>query len=463
MNLKFKLTKIYLIIPFLWVISVLSFLNYLSIPFNILMILIPIYLVTVVYKLENSIYFLPYLVVLSPIFGSIVSFFGFNLLLSDLIILFSFFYLLFSRGIKSVKSKKTFFILSALFFFTLFHFIIGDLISLKPVFSIFEIFIVYYLTINTIDNINKILFLNHFCYSVLIGIMLMFLAFYNGINLNDYSAGDGSKLFSEAKQFNAANFRMSYFYTNFPLLISSSVFVYLYKLGTYKNYIKKFFSLIIIVLVSIALVASGNKTTMYTTLIVFFISNILFRNIGIYRFKTFIYPIMFLPLIYYLVFNYYLDYQNIDGFVKVMSSLDSVIDRFGVYGNAILILLENSLRLLIGFGPDFLTCCGDPELSRLIKGNIINIYKVNNAVDSGIFTFIIEFGVIPVIMVLVYFKKHLKKLAKTQVPINILFVQFFLIILIYSILQLIGLSKITWIIVVFFVLSKNYKINYLKS
>ena len=95
--------------------------------------------------------------------------------------------------------------------------------------------------------------------------------------------------------------------------------------------------------------------------------------------------------------------------------------------------------------------------------NIINIYSVNHAVDSGIFTFIIEFGVIPIIMVLVYLKKHLKKLAKTKVPVNILFVQFFLVILIYSILQLIGLSKISWIIVVFFVLSKNYKINYLKS
>lgn len=465
MNLKFKATQMYLIIPFLWIISVLSFLNYLSIPINLLMTsIIIIYLCSIAYKLENSIYFLPYLIVLSPIFGSI-DIFGFNLLLSDLIIIFSFFYLLFSRGRKSVQSKKTFYILFTLFFFTLLHFIIGDLISLKPAFSIFEIFIVYYLTINSIDNLNKNFFLNHFCFSVLIGIILMFLSFYKGINLNDFTvtAGDASKLISEAKEFNAANYRMSYFYTNFPFLISSSIFVFLYKIGICKTYIKKSFFIILIIFVSLALVASGNKTTMVTTLIVFFISNILFRNTGIYRLKTFVYPIVFLPIIYFLVFNYYITDKSVEGFIKVMSSLGSIEDRIGVYGNAILVLLQNPFRLLTGFGPDFLTCCGDPVLSRLFKGNIFNVFKINNAVDSGIFTFIIEFGVIPVIIVLVYLKKLLKKLAKTKEPINIMFVQFFLVLLIYSILQLVGISKISWIIVVFFVMSKNYRINSLKS
>ena len=463
MNLNFKVTQIYLIIPFLWIISVLSFLNYLSIPFNLLMILIIIiYLGIIVHKLENSIYFLPYLIVLSPIFGSI-DVFGFNLLLSDLIIIFSFLYLLFSRGRKSVQSKKTFYILFTLFFFTLLHFIIGDLISLKPVFSIFEIFIIYYLTINSIGNFNKNFFLNHFCFSVLIGIVLMFLSFYNGINLNDFSGGDASKLISEAKELNVANYRMSYFYTNFPFLISSSIFVFLYKTGICKSYIKKYFYVILIILVSLALVASGNKTTMVTTLIVFFISNILFRNTGIYRLKTFVYPIVFLPIIYFLVFNYYITDKSVEGFIKVMSSLGSIEDRIGVYGNAILVLLQNPFRLLTGFGPDFLTCCGDPVMSRLFKGNLINVFKINNAVDSGIFTFIIEFGVIPVIMVLIYLKKLLKKLTKTKEPINIMFVQFFLVLLIYSILQLVGISKISWIIVVFFVMSKNYRINSLKS
>ena len=463
MNLKFKATQMYLIIPFLWIISVLSFLNYSSIPINLLMTsIIIIYLCSIAYKLENSIYFLPYLIVLSPIFGSI-DVFGFNLLLSDLIIIFSFFYLLFSRGRKSVQSKKTFYTLLTLFYFTLLHFIIGDLISLKPVFSIFEIFIVYYLTINSIDNFNKNFFLNHFCFSVLIGIILMFLSFYNGINLNDLSGGDTSKLISEAKEFNAANYRMSYFYTNFPFLISSSIFVFLYRIGTYKNYIKKSFFIILIIFVSLALVASGNKTTMVTTLIVFFISNILFRNTRIYRLKTFVYPIVFLPIIYFLVFNYYITDKNVEGFIKVMTSLSSVEDRIGVYGNAILVLLQNPFRLLIGFGPDFLTCCGDPVMSRLFKGNLINVFKINNAVDSGIFTFVIEYGVIPVIMVLVYLKKLLKKLTKTKEPINIMFVQFFLVLLIYSILQLVGISKISWIIVVFFVMSKNYRINSLKS
>ena len=179
MNLKFKATQIYLIIPFLWIISVLSFLNYISIPINPLLIsIIIIYFSIVVYKLENSIYFLPYLIILSPIFGSIIIF-GFNLLLSDSILIFSFLYMLYSKGIGSIQSKKAFYILLGLFYFTFLHFIIGDLISLKPVFSIFEIFIIYYLTINSLNDFNNKRFLNHLCFSVLIGIILMFLSFYS--------------------------------------------------------------------------------------------------------------------------------------------------------------------------------------------------------------------------------------------------------------------------------------------
>ena len=146
-----------------------------------------------------------------------------------------------------------------------------------------------------------------------------------------------------------------------------------------------------------------------------------------------------------------------------MTSFDSITDRIGVYGNAILVLLQNPFRLLFGFGPDFLTCCGDAEMSKLFKGNLINIYKINNAVDSGILTFIIEFGVIPVIVVFKYLYNLIKNLTQTKKLINIMFAQFFIVLLIYSIPQLVGLGKISWIIVVFFVMSKNYRINSLKS
>ena len=215
----------------------------------------------------------------------------------------------------------------------------------------------------------------------------------------------------------------------------------------------------LIVFSCLALVASGNKTTMATTLIVFFISIIFFKNVGIYKLKTFIYPFIFLPIIYFLVFNYYINESNEAGFIKVMTSFDSVIDRIGVYGNAILVLLQNPFRLLTGFGPDFLTCCGDPEVSKLFKGNLINIYKVNNAVDSGILTFIIEFGIIPVVFLIKYLYDLIKDLNQTKQPINIMFAQFFLALIIYSILQLVGLSKISWIIIIFIVMSNFNKIN----
>ena len=465
MNLKFKLTKVFLIIPLLWSISVLSFLNYMPISLNLLLTFtIAIYLLSITYKLPNSIYFLPYLIILSPIFGSI-KILGFNLLLSDSILIFSFLYMLYSKGIGSIQSKKAFIFLVGLSFFTFLHFVIQDLISIKPLFSIFELFFVYFLMINSKDNFNYDFFLNHFCFSVFIGIILMFLSFYNGVNLNDFSGldGDASKLISEAKEFNAANFRMPYFYTNFPFLISITIFVFLYKIGIYKTYILKFFFLILVILTSLALVASGNKTTMVTTLIVFFLSNIYFRNIGIYKLKTFVSPIIFLPIIYFLVFNYYITDENVEGFIKVMTSLASVVDRIGVYGNAILVLLQNPFRLLTGFGPDFLTCCGDPVVSRLFKGNLINVYTINNAVDSGILTFIIEFGIILVIVVFKYLCDLIKNLTQTKKPVNIMFAQFFIVLLIYSIPQLVGLGKISWIIVVFLVMSKNYKINSLKS
>ena len=93
----------------------------------------------------------------------------------------------------------------------------------------------------------------------------------NGVNLNDYS-GNSEVLLLEAKDFNPLNYRMSYFYTNFPIFISFTIFFMIYKLGLEKFYFNKIIYLLVIISLAIGLLASGNKTTMLTTIIVFLTS-----------------------------------------------------------------------------------------------------------------------------------------------------------------------------------------------
>jgi hypothetical protein len=136
-----------------------------------------------------------------------------------------------------------------------------------------------------------------------------------------------------------------------------------------------------------------------------------------------------------------------------MLSSDSFEDRIGVYRNVLSIYSNNLYRIFIGYGPDFLTGAGDPLVSNKFK---MNYYTKNEqgAVDSGLITFIIEFGILFISLFAFIIFKRIKSLFSNIDSLNILFIQIFSIFIISSFTQLVGLSKIFWFFVLVYVLSK---------
>ncbi len=439
-------------IGIIWLISVLSFLQIFPMPLLLLLLVLGItYFLTLIFRVHLFSNLIIYLIILSPIFGSI-NYFNTNLLFSDIFLFFTIFILL-QKKIYPLNSIFFYFVFFLIICHIIIHFIIGDLINIKPLISILEIFAIYYTVKETlkVKKNNTIYF--SIIFATLIGIILMFLAFYKGVNLNDFQ-GDNNSLITDALELDLRNYRMSYFYTNFPLIMSSTVFVLLFFIDKFKKYIYKILLIFIILLICLSLVASGNKTVMITTLVVFLISNFIYDKNGIYKKINTLYLLFFITILYVVIFTFYLNDYNSELFTQRMLSSDSFEDRLGVYANVIFIYSNNFLRIFLGYGADFLTGAGDPIISNNFK---MNYYTKNEqgAVDSGIITFIIEFGILYFILFAHIIIKLIRLLFKNLNSSNILFLQIFQIFIISSSTQLVGLSKIFWFFVLIFALAKS--------
>jgi len=448
----FKDFSLNIYIGFIWLFSVLSFLELIQIPLLLLLLLLVVtYFITLMFRVHLFSNLLVYLIILAPIFGSI-NFFNTNLLFSDIFLIFAIFILL-QKKIYPYNSSFFYFVLFLIICHVIIHFLIGDLINIKPLISILEIFAVYYTVKETIKVKKNNTIFYSIIFSTTIGVILMFLAFYKGVNLNNFQ-GDSKSLISDALELDLSNYRMSFFYTNFPLIISSSVFILLFLISRFNKIIIKTLLIFFILLICLSLVTSGNKTLMITTLIVFIVSNFLFVGNGIYRKKNILYLLIFIPILNIFIFSFFLNEFNSELFTQRMLSSDSFEDRIGVYRNVLNIYGNNISRIFFGYGSDFLTGAGDPIPAKKFK---INYYTKNEqgAVDSGIITFIIEFGVLYFILFACIIFKRIKFLFLNFNSYNILFLQIFSIFIISSFTQLVGLSKIFWFFVLIFALAKS--------
>lgn len=432
--------------------AVFCYLKIIPLPLESLLLIITIfYIYILLFRAHyfNSITI--YAIILSPIFGSL-KLVGTNILFSDCLVFFSFLVLVLKNRFTN-NSTEYYLVLFLLFSHTFLHLLVSDLISIKPVISIIEIFLVYMLSKESVkkENINLILFSTIF--ATITGIVLMFIAFYQGINLNNFE-GDSNALIVDAVDLDLQNYRMSFFYTNFPFIISSTLFILLYFVNLYQKKFIKLAILIIVLLISLALVASGNKTTMITTMIIFFISNFIFSGKSIYKKINIIYLFLFLPLLYQLIYSIFLNDVNSEMFTERMTSSASFDDRIGVYVNVLHVLEDKIYRIFFGFGADFLTASGDKIMSNQFK---VNYYtkSMQGAVDSGIITFIIEFGILLFSFFGFILYRRIKYLFKTLNDLNILFIQIFFVFVISSTTQLVGLSKIFWFFAIIYSISKN--------
>ena len=454
--LKIKIDFVYIISTF-FLISIFVFLRNITPLLELLKIIILIFSSFLIFhRKESFIYLIPIFVLIAPIFGS-YKLFGFNFLISDLILFYTFALILFLDGLSFSISKKSFYIFLFLILFTFFHIVIGNILSFKPIFSLVELVILYWIYTKNENKIDLKLFNNYFIYSVLAACLLMIFSFYYGINLNDFS-GDSNELILNKSEFNPSIYRMSFFYTNFPIIISFSIFIVINFLKEINKFHRVLFYYILLLFLLISLVVSGNKTAMLAVLLVFIFSFLLKNKNSLKtKIKVLILTFFLGSILSYLIINFFLNEASYDFFIYRMLSLDSLEDRIGVYVNAFYMLIVNPFKIFIGFGPDFFTCCGEPNLQNLFKINFFT-GRVNNAIDSAIITFFIEFGVIIFSYFIIKIITLIKYAYNSTGNENLLFLQILIFLILYSLTQLIGLSKIMWIIIILIsIINSNYK------
>ena len=436
-----------------WLISVFNFLELVHIPqYLLLSILILTHIYIILFRTYLLVNLIVYLIILSPIFGA-VNLFETNILFSDIFLFFSVGILFF----KKIYPKNTYLfylVFFLLFFHVIIHLTIGDLVSIKPLVSIIEIFAVYFVTKETIRSKNNQSIFFSIIIATFVGIILMFLAFFKGISLVNFE-GDSKALIIDSSGLDLSKFRMTFFYTNFPFVISSLVFILIYFLENQRLFLFKLFYFLLIILVCLSLIASGNKTAIISTCIIFFLSNFIFSGKGFYRWINIIYIVILFPIFNLLVYSFFLNDFNSELFTTRMKSSDSFEDRIGVYINVFHILSDNIPRIFVGYGADFLTGAGNQTIANKFK---VNYYTKDEqgAVDSGIVTFIIEFGIVYFSLFAYIILKRAKTLFYNLNPRTILYVQIFFIFFISSTTQLVGLSKIFWFFAIIFAMSKYH-------
>lgn len=436
-----------------WLMTILAFLEKIPVPAMLFLpILSIVHLIAITNQSSTVCYFLPYAIILSPLFGSI-KVAGMNMIFSDIMILYTLFVMLVFRHGDLRQSRSFYFLLLLLVMSCIVHFLAGDITTFKPLVSILEIFIVYVIAKQGFKNLNLNLFLNSSCLAVALGVILMFVAFYQGVNLNDYN-GDSNVLTSNAEEFNFDNYRMSFFYTNFPFIIASIFFILVYRIVTVTSTFIRFLMLALAMLTCLALIASGNKTTLIATITILVVSTVIFDYKKIFRVRSFIYVAVFLLAVYYIVYNLFLNEQNQDMFTNRMLSSDSLIDRLGVYVNTYYLLVEAPYRLFIGYGPDFLTGAGPYEVAYAFKLNYFTKVE-QGAVDSGILTFILDYGLLLFLIIAYPVFKLLMFLAKKINHEKLLFIRLLMVFALSGVTQLIGISKIFWFFVLIFALAKS--------
>lgn len=442
-----------ILVGFFWLISIFDFLELFQMPqYLLLIILILIHSYVIIFRTQLFVNLIIYLIILSPIFGAF-KLFETNILLSDIFLLFSTLILLLRK--KYVKNHYFFYLIYFLLFLhVLIHLALEDLINIKPLVSIIEIFAVYFASKETLKGEKNSSIFFSVIVATALGIILMIFAFFKGISLVNFE-GDSQALIRDSNGIDLSKFRMTFFYTNFPFIISSLVFILIYFLGKQKFIFSKLFNVLLIILVCLSLIASGNKTAMISTGIIFFVSNFIFSGIGFYRWINVVYLIILLPVLNILVYSFFLNDFNAELFTTRMKSSDSFEDRIGVYINVLHMLTDNIHRVFIGYGPEFLMGAGDQTIANKFKVNYFT-KDVQGAVDSGIVTFIIEFGIIYFTLFAYVIFKRINTLFYTLNSRSILYIQLFFVFIISSTTQIVGLSKIFWFFVIIYALSKYY-------
>ena len=306
---------------------------------------------------------------------------------------------------------------------------------------IFAVFIISrtYLTVDDIREYFGVLLI-----AVFFSSLISYSAYLNSMSLSDFMYTDILEKFIYYDK--SYYFRASYFYNNFGFILGSCALLSLiniFTLPTRKN--KILYSFLFIFFINLLLIMSektGLVGVVLTTVILLFGS--LFKiKITLSSLASSVFGIFFLGGLLLFIF------QIISNINYYGLNIGGLTQRLCVYSSTIDVLIENPLRFIfVGFGPDY---------SNLIDNSTTHTAKMNcegtlqGAIDSGYVTFLFEYGMFFVLILLIFFMVHILRMTYMISRYNSNRLYLYLIaVIIYinfsAMTDVIGTSKIAWII-----------------
>ncbi len=248
-------------------------------------------------------------------------------------------------------------------------------------------------------------------------------------------------------------YRASFFYTNVLYLLGPAAIVSLAAVFYAGNILYKIISCGLLVTILLALFVMSAKTawlalafTSFLLIFLFAMNSTLEQKIG--KVILSLAVIFTSPLLWYFI-------SHGGGDISFSRfSIDSFIVRMDVFSSTLGVLSQYPERLFFGFGPDAsLRLVGEATISaRSHDGG------TEGAIDSAIATFLFEYGLLFLVMFLLFgvhiFFRLFEVIKKNQhsMPIVVSLVGVVIFVYTASIPQVIGTSKVAWVVVQYFAL-----------
>ena len=394
---------------------------------------------------------IPLIIPFAVLFGSFVKFnaLSLNLTIADIYLALVCMLLIITNRISSLRigaQSLSYLIYPLVFLLLISIFFSYDYTSsLSALIQLSYIYIIYILTLNFTDNKNIHLVINSWLIAIVVASLFALYFFINGQYMIEVFDGmNETRSLEDASYF----WRLTYIYTGFHYLVGISLItitLMLFKVDSFYMFIIKF--LIFLFLLMIAILVNI-KTTIFIffALGFYFFFRILFKSSLTLFFTTAI----MLPLIFVgFLTTLYLTLGEVqyEFLVNRFTSFGSLSARFEIYINVLEFMSNDLLTFITGIGPGVTTRFSDSYiLQQIFEGS--SGYS-EGAIDSSYFTFMLEYGVIFIILISYIVIEAVFKLGKLinwQNPSNEMIIQ---AILAFSILiaatQLVGISKSAWI------------------
>lgn len=284
---------------------------------------------------------------------------------------------------------------------------------------------------------------------------LIIAGFASGMPLASFTTdSDTERVFLDKENLNYL-FRASYFYTNIMYVLGSAVIVLLVTILTSRKIISKIISIGLLIVILLTLFLMFAKTALVALAICFLaILTLLSFSPGRLAQKHggFVRPLF---IIFPSVFLLFIVSQLVGSANNYTLNTDSLTARLDVVSSSFNVLLQHPERFVFGFGPDASIRISNEatDAARSSDGG------VEGAIDSAYVAFLFEYGLIFLILFLLFGVRSLLQLFRLirqshQVH-PILITQFVVLIFIYTaaVSQVISTSKVAWIVSQIFALT----------